>query len=213
MGGGEIIISDFPFLYGGGGGVLIISGSDHSTGQSGTTVRPRPEPGSEQCIGAIIKLGGAGNRFGDCLCVDCFNLPCAVQVDAINLQTQNSPDLLPEFRSLDIMKPMTERTRSSFDRWLVNFVVHMHSIHSLDPEMERKCCSLCDSLLLRRPYLCGGAAVVATNLPQAMSDIRARLLYICQILSIRWRGSKSGRAQKVELGRRIACFYFVDLPR
>ena len=69
MGGGEIIISDFPFLYGGGGGVLIISGSDHSAGQSGTTVRP--ESGSEQCIGAIIKLEGGGDKFGDYLCAGC----------------------------------------------------------------------------------------------------------------------------------------------
>ena len=38
------------------------------------------------------KLGGAGDRFGDYLylCVGYANLPC-VTVEAINLQTQNSP--------------------------------------------------------------------------------------------------------------------------
>ena len=42
----------------------------------------------------MMRLGGGGDRFGDCLCVYFANL------DTINLQTQNSPDLLPKFRSL-----------------------------------------------------------------------------------------------------------------
>ena len=47
------------------------------------------------------KLGGAGDRFGDYLylCVGYANLPC-VTVEAINLQTQNSPDLFIKFQSL-----------------------------------------------------------------------------------------------------------------
>ena len=42
------------------------------------------------------------DRFGEYLCVDCTILPlCMWIVDAINLQTQNSPDLRTKFRSLD----------------------------------------------------------------------------------------------------------------
>ena len=42
------------------------------------------------------KHGGADDWFGDYLCVYCANL----QVDAINLQKQNFPDLLPKCPSL-----------------------------------------------------------------------------------------------------------------
>ena len=49
----------------------------------------------------MAKLGGAGDRFGDYLCVDCANLP---SVSGHNLQTQNSPDLLPKFRSLCVRR-------------------------------------------------------------------------------------------------------------
>ena len=44
----------------------------------------------------IIKLGGAGDRFSDYLCVLCVNLP--------RISGQNSPDLLPKFRSLPIIQ-------------------------------------------------------------------------------------------------------------
>ena len=44
----------------------------------------------------ISKLRGAGDRFGDNLSED------FTKVDAINLQTQKSPDRLPKFRSLVI---------------------------------------------------------------------------------------------------------------
>ena len=42
------------------------------------------------------KLGGAGDRFGDYLCVDCANFP-----RAIKLPVQNSPDLTPKVKSLE----------------------------------------------------------------------------------------------------------------
>ena len=63
-GGGEIIISDFPFLLYGdvmAGGVLIISGSDHSAGQSG--LRPRNEAHDRENKG--LALGRSmGRRDG-----------------------------------------------------------------------------------------------------------------------------------------------------
>ena len=49
----------------------------------------------------MTKLGWAGDRFGDYLFVNGTNFPCAALVDAINLQTQNSPpNLAPKFRRL-----------------------------------------------------------------------------------------------------------------
>ena len=47
---------------------------------------------------ASNKREGAGGRFGDYLYVDCANLPSAG--NAINLHTQNSPDLTPKLTSL-----------------------------------------------------------------------------------------------------------------
>ena len=44
------------------------------------------------------KLGGAGDMFGDYLRVDWANLP--LKVDAMDLQTQNSPDLFRKCQSL-----------------------------------------------------------------------------------------------------------------
>ena len=59
-GGGEIIISDFPFLLYGDvmalSGVLIISGSDHSAGQSG--LRPRNEAHDRENKGLAVRSMG-----------------------------------------------------------------------------------------------------------------------------------------------------------
>ena len=44
----------------------------------------------------MTKLGEAGDRFGDCYFVN----RDPEEVDAMNLQTQNSPDLTRKFRSL-----------------------------------------------------------------------------------------------------------------
>ena len=54
----------------------------HGTGSGSVTARSRK---------MISKRGGAGDRFGDCLCVDCANLPYIGVL--FNLQTQNSPNL------------------------------------------------------------------------------------------------------------------------
>ena len=45
----------------------------------------------------LTKLGGAGKRFGDYLCVDRTNLPFPIY-----FETQHSTDLLPTFRSLSL---------------------------------------------------------------------------------------------------------------
>ena len=45
-----------------------------------------------------VKLGGAGDMFGDYLRVDWVNL--LLKVDAMDLQTQNSPDLFRKCQSL-----------------------------------------------------------------------------------------------------------------
>ena len=61
-------------------------------------------PSLSRSAAVEAKLGGAGDRFGDYLCVDCANLPCI-----INWQTQNSSDLSPKFRSLFVSRPSQQR--------------------------------------------------------------------------------------------------------
>ena len=52
------------------------------------------------CIAAqaMVMLGGAGNRFGEYLFMNCANLPDLLV--AVNLPIENSLDLLPTFGSL-----------------------------------------------------------------------------------------------------------------
>ena len=57
------------------------------------------------CMTSLVnKLWGAGDRFGDYLCDDCTNMPCVSGhnqfTNTLNLQTHNSPDLLPKFQSI-----------------------------------------------------------------------------------------------------------------
>ena len=47
----------------------------------------------------MTKLGGAGDRFGDCLCVHCAHLPWV----SGRKSTQKSPDLTLKFRSLHMI--------------------------------------------------------------------------------------------------------------
>ena len=46
----------------------------------------------------MVMLGGAGNRFGEYLFMNCANLPDLLV--AVNLPIENSLDLLPTFGSL-----------------------------------------------------------------------------------------------------------------
>ena len=64
-------------------------------------------PGSQGTIKGVRiqnldqgKRGGTDVGFGDHLCVNCANLPYVGWTYAINLPTQNSPDLIPTSRSL-----------------------------------------------------------------------------------------------------------------